>query len=31
VGGHFPALEEPDILVESTIRFVAELRDERDA
>ena len=29
-GGHFPALEEPDILTESIIRFVAELRDERD-
>jgi pimeloyl-ACP methyl ester carboxylesterase len=30
-GGHFPALEEPDILSESIIRFVAELREERDA
>ena len=30
-GGHFPALEEPGILSESIIRFVAELRDERDA
>jgi pimeloyl-ACP methyl ester carboxylesterase len=30
-GGHFPALEEPDILSESIIRFVAELRDGRDA
>jgi pimeloyl-ACP methyl ester carboxylesterase len=30
-GGHFPALEEPDILSESIIRFAAELRDERDA
>ena len=30
-GGHFPALEEPDILSESIVRFVAELRDDRDA
>jgi pimeloyl-ACP methyl ester carboxylesterase len=30
-GGHFPALEEPDILSASIVRFVAELREERDA
>lgn len=30
-GGHFPALEEPEVLSESIARFAAELRDGRDA